>query len=300
MGQVIVDHRESLPPVCIHSAVDDIAKKLGGAKYRGADLFPTLFRIVGCGEAHDVVDAALHREQRVHYVERGTCRSAGVVKNLYAQCRRGDFVAIETIRCREHVERPARASAVDEDDGSGVGGRIIARRDPCLPTETFGAESDCSLIAAEVNVFARERCVSCQVRNPGLLVRGPEVDCLTADQDELSFKVCDLGKDGSNVDVGEFAHSSGFEPRKLTRTLRKTKTPFSRRSRLRLFSPDASARTSSSRERCFSRARSAGSSGSGSFATPNKIRPPRTSCNRTRAPMFAKTLSTRLTTKRIC
>jgi hypothetical protein len=55
-------------------------KKLAGAKYRGADLFPTLFRIVGCGEAHDVVDAALHREQRVHYVERGTCRSAGVVK----------------------------------------------------------------------------------------------------------------------------------------------------------------------------------------------------------------------------
>lgn len=58
-----------------------------------------------------------------------------------------------------------------------------------------------------------------------------------------------------DVDVRERGHSSGFAPRRVTRTLANAKCPFSCLSCSPLFSPVASARASSSRERCFSRAR---------------------------------------------
>jgi hypothetical protein len=62
-------------------------------------------------------------------------------------------------------------------------------------------------------------------------------------------------------------HSSGLEPLKLMRTCGNTKCPFSRSSCSKVFSPDASARASSSRERCFSRARLLGSRRSGFIPT---------------------------------
>ena len=87
-----------------------------------------------------------------------------------------------------------------------------------------------------------------------------------AHEHHLSLEVRDPREDGANVDVREIGHSRGFAPRGLTCTLGKAKWPFSRRRSSWLFSPDASARASSSRARCLSRARSLGSSGLGSRA----------------------------------
>ena len=63
------------------------------------------------------------------------------------------------------------------------------------------------------------------------------------------------------------AHSSGLEPLKLMRTCGNAECPFSSSSSSNVFSPDASARASRSRERCFSIARFLGSRRWGSIRT---------------------------------
>ena len=82
---------------------------------------------------------------------------------------------------------------------------------------------------------------------------------LAAHQDKVSIQVGHPRQDGPDGEVPELAHSSGFDPRALMRTRGNPKWPHSRLSCCRLFSPLARARSSSSRDRCFSRARSLGS-----------------------------------------
>ena len=54
-------------------------------------------------------------------------------------------------------------------------------------------------------------------------LRRPEIDGLPAHEHEVTVEICDLGEDRANVRVCEIGHSSGFDPRRLTRTLRKAK-----------------------------------------------------------------------------
>jgi hypothetical protein len=104
-------------------------------------------------------------------------------------------------------------------------------------------------------------------------------DRLAADERKLALENREFREDGKDVEVREASHSSGFASRRLTRTLGKAKSPFSRRSWAPLFSPEASARASSSRERYFSRALG-GVETLGFVAHGDKIRLLRRQCNR--------------------
>jgi hypothetical protein len=136
-------------------------------------------------------------------------------------------------------------------------------------SSTRGVVSAARLVRAEVDVLAGERSYLGQLRYATKVVRSPEVHRLATNEHDVAAEVSDLREDWPNVEVGKLLvdQRGGFAARTLIRTLSKEKTPFSRRSCSLLLAPKASARLSSSRDCCFSRARFAGSKRSGSMRT---------------------------------
>jgi hypothetical protein len=92
-----------------------------------------------------------------------------------------------------------------------------------VPPRRSAQSADGALIAAEVNVLAREWSLPSEVGHASLIVECPEIDGLTAHEDEVTIEVGNLRQDWANIGVGQIRHSSGFDPRRLTRTLGKAK-----------------------------------------------------------------------------
>ena len=80
-----------------------------------------------------------------------------------------------------------------------------------------------ALISAKVNVLAGERRFNREFGDAILVVGCPKVHGLSADEYETALEIRNFREDGSDVEIREVCHSSGFAPRRLMRTLLKTK-----------------------------------------------------------------------------
>ena len=139
----------------------------------------------------------------MHHVEADAGGCARVVGELDGDGGVVDLGRIEPEGRGHDVQRPRDAGAVDEDHRPAVRGRVVERGDARRPAEALRADAYGSLVAAEVDVLARERRLSRERRHAPLVERRPEVHRLAADEDELALEVCDLGEDRPDVDVRE-------------------------------------------------------------------------------------------------
>jgi hypothetical protein len=153
----------------------------------------------------------------MHHVEADARGRACLVRELDRDGGVMDFGRVEPEGRGHDVQRSRDPSGVDEDHGAAVGRRVIERGDARRPAEALGTDAHRCLVAAEVDILAREWRLSCERRHAALVERCPEVHGLTTNEDELALEVRDLREDRPDVDVREVRHSSGFVPRRLTR-----------------------------------------------------------------------------------
>jgi len=118
----------------------------------------------------------------------------------------------------DNVERLPGTLTVDEDHGAAVGRRVVEAGEAGYAIQSLRAATDGARVTAEVDIFARERTLVRERGNPTLVDRGPEVDGLSSDEDELPLEVRQFCEHRPDVGVAESAHSSGLVPRRSMNT----------------------------------------------------------------------------------
>ena len=101
---VEIEHRANRVEAFARWGVEDVRQRLAGAHHRRSELSAPVRRVVGGGEAHHVVHAALRAVDRVHDAALSAGRAAVWSEDLHRNTRALDRAAVHAEGCVEEVD----------------------------------------------------------------------------------------------------------------------------------------------------------------------------------------------------